>query len=273
LEVIGLSIPRILHYPGSKWSLADWIIACMPDHSTYLEPFFGSGAVLFSKERSQIETVNDIDGEVINLFRIIRERPDDLAYAIKWTPHSREEYYQSYATDGLDDLERARRLIVRLWQGRGGKTSHRTGWRSMIEPNGPLPGKEWLKFPEKVHAVSERLVGVQIENQPALQLLERYRRPGVLIYADPPYILSTRTTTSYKHEMGDADHLQLLDALDSHPGPVLLSGYGHPIYDDRLKHWHRKTKRAKAEGGSSRVEVLWINPIAAANKTMQLELF
>ncbi|EJW19927.1 site-specific DNA methylase [Paenibacillus alvei DSM 29] len=258
-----MSIPRILHYPGSKWSMADWIISNMPEHETYLEPFFGSGAVLFSKERSRLETVNDIDGEIVNLFRVIRERPDELAYVVQWTPHSREEYYHSYEAIE-DELERARRLLVRLWQGRGGKTSHRTGWRSMIEANGPLPGKEWIQFPEKIAVVAERLIGVQIENQSTLKLLPRYRRPNVLIYADPPYIMATRTTSSYRFEMTESDHIELLDELDKHPGPVLLSGYAHEIYDDRLNHWKRETKKAKAENGASREEVLWINPVAAA---------
>jgi DNA adenine methylase len=267
-----LAIPRILHYPGSKWSMADWIISHFPEHQTYLEPFFGSGAVLFSKQRSKLETINDLDGEVVNLFRIIRERPEELARIIYLTPHSREEYYQSYL-EAEDDLERARRLIVRLWQGRGGKTSHRTGWRSMIEMNGPLPGKEWLKFPGKISAVAERLIGVQIENQAAIDLIKRYSRKNVLIYADPPYILSTRTTSSYKHEMTEDDHEQLLQTLDEHPGPVILSGYSHPLYDDRLKHWRRESKRAKAEAGAIREEVIWINPVAAEYGVFQESLF
>ncbi|WP_028590334.1 DNA adenine methylase [Paenibacillus massiliensis] len=266
-----MKVPRILHYPGSKWSMANWIISHMPQHMTYLESFFGSGAVLFSKPRSQIETVNDLDGEIVNLFRVIRERPDELANAIRWTPHSRQEYYESYHPAD-DDLERARRLVVRLWQGRGGKTAHRTGWRSMIEPNGPLPGKEWLSFPDKVYAVAERLQGVQIECQAAAELLLRYRRPDVLVYADPPYVQSTRTTTSYRYEMTDQDHCELLNILDDHPGPVLLSGYAHPLYDDRLQHWNRETRRAKAEGGASREEVLWINPVAAG-QVGQMALF
>lgn len=142
----------------------------------------------------------------------------------------------------------------------------------MIETNGPLPGKEWTTFPEKIMAVSERLIGVQIECQPALQLLERYRRPDVLVYADPPYILATRTTSSYKHEMTENDHIELLEALEKHPGPVLLSGYAHPIYDERLSHWKRETKRAKAEAGAIREEVLWINPFAA-ERSNQMNLF
>lgn len=252
--------------------MANWIINHFPDHQTYLEPFFGSGAVLFSKQRSKLETINDIDGEVVNLFRVIREKPDELARAIHLTPHSREEYYLSYL-EAEDDLERARRLIVRLWQGRGGKTSHRTGWRSMIEMNGPLPGKEWLKFPEKISAVAERLIGVQIENQPAVELINRYSRQNVLIYADPPYILATRTTSSYKHEMTENDHVELLTVLEKHPGPVILSGYSHPLYDENLKHWRKETKRAKAEAGAIRREVIWINPIAAEHGVIQETLF
>ncbi|MCO7124730.1 DNA adenine methylase [Sporolactobacillus shoreicorticis] len=99
-----MSIPRILHYPGSKWSMASWIISFFPDHETYLEPFFNSGVVLFTKQRSQLETVNDIDGETVNLFRVIRERPDELAHAIRFTPHARQEYYGSYKS-AVDELE------------------------------------------------------------------------------------------------------------------------------------------------------------------------
>ncbi|PAD69912.1 DNA methyltransferase [Bacillus sp. 7586-K] len=267
-----MAIPRILHYPGSKWSLSEWIISYFPDHETYLEPFFGSGAILFSKHRSKLETVNDLDGDIVNLFRVIRERPDELAHAIRFTPHSREEYYNSYL-EAEDEMERARRLIIRLWQGRGGKTSHRTGWRSMIEMNGPLPGKEWLRFPEKIAVVAERLVGVQIENQPAAELIKRYSRKNVLIYADPPYLMDTRTTTSYKHEMTEDEHAELLDVLDKHPGPVILSGYTHPLYDEKLSHWRRETHRAKAEGGASREEVIWINPIATEFGYKQQSLF
>lgn len=267
-----MTIPRILHYPGSKWSLADWIISHFPEHETYLEPFFGSGAVLFTKQRSRLETVNDINGEIVNLFRVIRERPDELSFAIQATPHSREEYYASYEK-AEDDLERARRLVVRLWQGRGGKTSHRTGWRSMIEMNGPLPGKEWLRFPSKIQTVSERLQGVQIECQPAVKLIKRYKRAGVLIYADPPYIMSTRTTSSYEDEMTEEDHEILLKNLIEHPGPVILSGYQHEMYDDLLAGWHKEIKKAKAEAGASRQEVIWINPITVNTGVYQNRLF
>lgn len=256
---------RILHYPGSKWSLADWIISHMPQHKTYLEPFFGSGAVFFNKEPSSLETINDLDGDVVNLFKVIRDNPDQLAEVVKWTPYSREEYYTSYENDGSNDIERARKFLVRCWMARGGKTSDRTGWKHNIDiskaPNNRMP-KQWSKVPEKIMEVTERLKDVQIEQQPALKLIERYKLPSVLIYADPPYLLSTRSKRLYKNEMNDEDHVQLLEALDAHPGPVILSGYDHPMYNEKLKHWHREEKQALAEMGRIRTEILWINPVA-----------
>jgi DNA adenine methylase len=261
--VSDLSAPRILHYPGSKWSMADWIISHMPPHTTYLEPFFGSGAVLFRKSPSVIETVNDLDGNVVNLFRVIRDRPDELAHVLQWTPYARDEYYTAY-DDAGDDLERARRFLVRMWQAIGAKTSDRTGWRSDISVDTSYKPKEWTKLPAKLSAVAERLRQVQIENQLAEAIMERYRRPDVLIYCDPPYLLSTRSKRLYKHElMSEEEHGRLLDQLEEHPGPVLLSGYANDLYDDRLRHWIRDTKVVAAESGRSRTEVLWINPVAA----------
>jgi len=272
-----MTAPRILHYPGSKWSLADWIISHMPPHTTYLEPYFGSGAVFFSKPPAQLETINDIDGDVVNLFRVIRDRPDELARLVYWTPYSREEYYNSYQLGGeLDDLERARRFLVRCWMARGAKTSDRTGWRHNIDtaysPNKPV-AKQWVNMPEKIITITDRLKGVQIENQPALELIRRHRREDVLIYCDPPYPLATRGGRMYRHEMTDADHAELLDVLDAHPGPVLLSGYANELYDTRLRHWHREEREALAEAGRIRTEVLWINPVAAEHAGRQLTLF
>ncbi|EJW14758.1 DNA adenine methylase [Paenibacillus alvei] len=258
-----MSIPRILHYPGSKWSMTDWIVNNMPRHATYLEPFLGSGAIFFNKPPSPLETINDLDGDVVNLFRVIRDRPEELSRLIHWTPYSREEYYTSYETVE-DELERARRFLIRCWMARGAKTSDRTGWRHIIDHNGPRPVRQWNEMPEKILAVTDRLKGVQLEQQPAVKLIERHNRDDVLIYADPPYILSTRNNRMYRHEMNEDDHLELLEVLDAHTGSVLLSGYDHPMYNERLKHWKRETRTAQAEGGRTRTEVLWINPVAAA---------
>ncbi|MFD1362749.1 DNA adenine methylase [Lentibacillus salinarum] len=253
---------RILKYPGSKWKMANWIIAHMPEHTTYLEPFFGSGAIFFKKHPSQIETINDMNGHVTNLFRIIRNQPDKLARLIEFTPFSRKEYDESYQLTG-DPVEDARRFLVRCWQAIGTKMNNKTGWRSLISLNGPNVTREWGSLPERIIVVSNRLKKAQIENQPAEKLIRRYRREEVLIYADPPYVSDTRTNQHYAQEMNEEDHKKLLDILNEHPGPVLLSGYDHPLYNEKLKYWSREQKYVAAENGATRTEVLWINPVAA----------
>lgn len=141
----------ILKYPGSKWSLAKWIISHFPPHVTYLEPFFGGGAVLFHKKPSTVETINDIDGNVVNFFKVLRERRDDLAEVIEFTPWSREEFEniltgcsdETYFKRTGDELEDARRFLLRLWQSRGTKTSDRNSWRHDIQGRGARCPSEW----------------------------------------------------------------------------------------------------------------------------------
>ena len=266
-----MNIGPVLKYPGSKWRMADWVVSHMPEHGTYLEPFFGSGAIFFNKKPSKVETINDINGSVVNLFMVIREQPKELVRLIEWTPWSREEYYNSFETSN-DPLENARRFLVRTWQGRASDTSKKTGWRHERQgKQGRNAGKIWCDLDKRIAITALRLKEAQIENQDAIKLIERYAFPDILIYADPPYPLSTRCEKLYTHEMTDSDHVELLEILDNHPGPVLLSGYACELYDSRLTHWTRKTAKAFAEGGREREEVLWINP--AAVKTIGATLF
>lgn len=267
-----MSIAPVLKYPGAKWSMADWVISHLPKHTTYLEPFFGSGAIFFNKQPSRVETINDLDSNITNLFKVIRDRPEELARVIEFTPWSREEYDVLLLLAGDieivprtgDPIEDARRFLVRCWQAFGSKTSDRVGWKNEVQgKQGKNAVKIWCELPQRILKVAHRLKTVQVENRPALEVIERHRYRGVLIYADPPYPLETRHGRIYKHEMTDKDHLELLEVLDQHPGPVLLSGYACPLYDERLKHWSRRTAKALAEGGRKREEILWINPVAA----------
>lgn len=167
----------------------------MPAHTTYPEPYFGSGAVFFNKKPSVVETLNDIDGNLVNFFKVLREQPEELVRLIMFTPWSREEYEntltycheETYFKRTGEPLEDARRLIVRMWQARGSKTSDRTSWRNDIQGrNGSRCPREWKRMPETIMAAAERLKQAQIENQQALKLISRYSFPDVLIYADPP---------------------------------------------------------------------------------------
>ncbi|MEN2765748.1 DNA adenine methylase [Ornithinibacillus xuwenensis] len=265
---------RILNYVGSKWNMAKWIIQQMPEHNVYLEPFFGSGAVLFNKPAVGIETVNDIDGNIVNLFKVIRENPTELAQAVEFTPYSREEYYLSFdlLKQELSDVERARIFLIRCWMARGGKTSDRTGWRHNIDIATVNALPDWNTLPGTILEATKRLKEVQIENQDAITLVERYNREDCLIYADPPYVLSTRTKRHYAHEMNNEQHIQLLKSLKEHKGYVLLSGYDSDLYNEILDGWTQLTKMVQTEAAQSKQEVLWINP-AAIKKNDQLNIF
>lgn len=254
------TIKPILKYPGAKWALASWIVQYLPKTAHYVEPFCGSAAVFFNLPwRPKHAVLNDLSGDIVNLFRIIRERGDELAAAIEMTPWAREEYELSYEASD-DALERARRFLVRVWQAHGGTISHTVGWRNQgwVTSRNMLP-QTWQRVPQRVLDVATSLKDAEIENKPAEKLIRECSAPDVLIYADPPYPLSTRSGKMYQHEMTDADHLELLDALDAHPGPVVLSGYRCALYDDRLAHWHSVQTQAQAEKGQTRTEVLWLN--------------
>lgn len=266
-----------ISYPGTKWKLADWIISYMPEHKVYLEPFCGSAAVFFSKLPAALETINDINGHVVNLFRVMREDPEELASAVALTPWSRQENELSYDRDlsVLDPVESARRFLVRTWQGHGSANGqHRNGWRVVRdEEKGPrrTPYRQWQGLPDRVLAAAERLKSAQIECRPAVDVIKAFNQPGVLIYADPPYPSSTLSASRrgrkvYDDQMTDDEHAELLYTLDRHQGPVLISGYEHPLYEELETisggAWIKVSKRTYAEKAQKRTECLWINPVA-----------
>ena len=114
-------------------------------------------------------------------------------------------------------------------------------------------------MPEIIADAANRLKGVQIENRPAIDIIQRFNFDNVLIYADPPYLLDTRGCKQYRYEMDEQDHLDLLEALLQHKGPVILSGYPSEMYDRELKGWSRITRKAYNQNADQRTEVLWCN--------------
>ena len=218
--------------------------------------------MFFNKAPAKHEVINDLSGDVVNLFRVIRERGKELAALIEMTPWAREEYELSHESSN-DPLERARRFVVRAQQGHGtdGLRGGNTWSRSQHDRPGWRP-RRWHLIPDDIEGLISRLGETEIDNRDAVILVHDYAEPDVLIYADPPYVYETRTGGKmYQYEMTDADHLALLDTLDAHPGPVVLSGYHCPLYDDRLAHWTYRERRVQAEKGNSRVEVLWLNQV------------
>lgn len=251
----------IIKYPGSKWSIADWIINFFPEHHTYLEPFLGSGAVLFNKTRSDIETVNDLDGNVTNLFEWIKRDPERLAKEVYYTPYARQVYQESFRRIPENSLCKAVHFLIKLNMGHGFRTNgQQVGWKSDIQGREKAyAAADWTTLPERILEAAERLRGVQIEQRPAIDVIARYNFPNVLIYADPPYMLETRHGKQYKEEMTDKDHEALLTLLKLHKGPVLISGYESELYNEMLKDWHREETFCYSQVCSKKREMLWMN--------------
>lgn len=275
VAVRGEILKRILNYPGSKWSMASFIIDHMPEHEVYLEPFFGSGAVFFNKPKKVVETINDIDKRLVNLFKQMRDNPSELSRIVDHTLYSRTEYELS-VEQSADGLEDARRMLVRCWMAIGGKTNSQVGWRRNVSENGPYNTYEWNDMKNRIFEAAARLKDAQIECKDAIQLIHEYNRPNVLIYADPPYVHSTRQSKHYENEFSDEKHIELLNVLKLHEGPVLLSGYDSEIYKEHLQGWKSKTFEIKTgftgKKRKTAVEVLWMNELAFEG-TSQMNLF
>ena len=263
----------VIKYPGAKWGVAPWVISHFPEHRSYLEPFFGSGAVLFTKSRSAIETVNDIDGDVVNLFDWIRKDPARLAHAIRFTPYARDEYDRAWAAQytETDNFRRAVNFYIRMMMGHGFRTTgEKVGWKNDVQGReAAYAAKCWAKTPEVIIQAAERLRGVQIENRPAVELIRRFNYQNVLIYADPPYMLGTRQNRKqYRHEMTDDDHMELLEAIKAHRGPAIISGYDSDLYNRELKGWYKDGRTSFTQTASKRREILWMNFEPAAQMDM-----
>lgn len=249
----------VLKYPGGKWRIADWIISQFPAHKVYCEPFFGSGGVFFNKTPSKLETINDIDGNVVNLFKVCRERPAELAAVLELTPWSRKEYKNCYDMTFGDEVERARRTVVRFHQSFGTSNSSLSSWRNVRTARGPRVTAQWRELPQIVFNVCERLKDAQIENIDALALIERYSHPDTLLYIDPPYLQSIRKRNLYKYEMKDSRHVELLELLKASKSKVCLSAYDNELYNDMLDGWYTTEKQTQAQGGQMRTEKLYMN--------------
>ena len=261
-------IQPVFKSPGGKTRIASEIVSLLPRHRVYLEPFLGSGSVLFAKPRSFIETVNDLDGEIANFHRVLRDDPERLVKAVELTAYAEEELWVACEPADvavLDDVERARRLVVRSHMNIGARQRGARFFRYAGPNSHGSPASAWAALSSCIRAAGERLAGVQILCRDAVEVIRAHADRDVLVYADPPYPHETRTGHGllYRHEMTDTDHEELLEALVAHPGPVVLSGYRCSLYNETLAGWRRVDLRGYAQSHGVTEEVLYLNPRAA----------
>lgn len=278
----GINSP-VMRYFGGKFRLAPWIIAHFPPHHAYIEPFGGAAGVLMQKKRSASEVYNDLDGDVCNVFRVLRcpEQSRRLAELIDLTPYARDEFNLAYQPCD-DPVEQARRSIIRAQMGFGSiavSRAYRTGFRQDSARKYGTAAELWDRYPSTISGFCRRLKGVLIENRPALDVIDNHDRADSLFYMDPPYVHSTRVLSGkrgdYRHEMTNDEHEQLLATLKNIAGMAIVSGYDNEMYRDMLSDWQtdRTTARCSSHRGTGlRTEIIWMNP-QCAEAMVQRDLF
>jgi len=268
--------------------LAPRIVELMPPHHSYVEVFGGAAAVLWAKPPSPIETYNDIDKDLVNFFRVLRD-PEKFARMrdwLDWTPYSRAEYYQF-----LEDLDRSRDhegadrngedredddvlRAAKWWYVTRSAFSgvYRGGWSYSVAISAAKRPIAYRNGLEKLDWFHRRMRYVQVECLDFRDIFAKYDTVNTLFYCDPPYIHGSRSDGSrkaYKYEMTDSNHVDLINALLGLKGKVVLSAYDHPMYRPLEEAgWIKKSflvtctaSPDKGDGSrSSREEVLWISP-------------
>lgn len=261
-----------LRYHGGKFRLAPWIQRFFPAHGCYVEPFGGAAGVLLRKPRAYAEIYNDLDGDIVNFFRVLRDARmrADLIEACRLTPYARDEFEMAYEeTD--DPLERARRTCIRASMGFGsaGATKATAGFRTDTRRKYGTAMHNWAAYPDALRAVGERFEGVLIEHRPAIDVMRAHDGFDTLHFVDPPYVHGTRAIRNrggYRHEMTDAQHLELIEALKALDGMVVLCGYPSQLYLEALD-WEYHSTESRISGGRGttlRTEVVWLNPACSA---------
>ncbi|MDR2155890.1 MAG: DNA adenine methylase [Burkholderiaceae bacterium] len=259
----------LLRYFGGKWAIAPWVISHFPPHRVYVEPFGGAASVLLRKPRSKIEIYNDLDDEIVSIFRTVQD-PETcraLMRRLRRTPYARREFERAFQPS-RDPIIRAQRAITRAYQ-----SFHHEALFNMRKATfadarhrkgGHCKAHEWATYPRCLAAVCRRLSGVVIECRDAVDVIRAQDSPGTLFFVDPPYVPSTRSKSGYRRELDEPAHLALLDRLMEVRGLVVLAGYPSTLYDSKLKCWHRVERTHYAAGSlKPRTEALWLSPRAA----------
>jgi DNA adenine methylase len=267
---------------GGKTYMLKYLIPLIPKHKTYVEVFAGSAQLFFAKDPSLIEVVNDVHGNMINFYKVLRseKRFKKLVKLCNLTPHSREQFYKcrSSLSEGSSVI-RAWKFFTVVRQCFSGRISSPSWGRSVTEcTNGRANAvDQYLKAIERLPEAHSRMQDAQIENQDFRKIIKAYDRKSTFFYLDPPYIMDTRHgNDKYNHEMSDKDHKDLISLLLDLKGKALISGYNHRIYSKLEKAgWNKQefikisyaaasTKQSGLLGKGSKVlqartEVIWYN--------------
>lgn len=261
----------LLRYHGGKWRIAETVISYFPPHKVYTEAFGGGGSVLLRKTPSTTEVYNDLCGDVVNAFTMMRDRGDELRRKLELTPFSRKEYKRCYQ-ETADPLEAARRFIFRAHAGIGSDSARRNnGFRIGLCDGYISTAGSFAGLSETYPAIIARLRPVLIENRDASAVIKSFDTVHTLHYVDPPYPFETRKSKrrGYNFEMRPADHEALAELLHGVAGMVIVSGYECDLYSRLYSDWRQVTIAARDNVNNDRVECLWISPKC---KPAQLEL-
>ena len=253
----------VLRYHGGKWVLAPWDISHFPPHKIYLEPYGGAASVLLRKPRSYAEVYNDLDGELVNVFRVLRDPKQAAALvdALRLTPFARAEFEAAYEPS-CDPVDQARKTMARCFMGFGSNAhSHKTGFRANSNRSGTTGAHDWAHFPDQIMTFCRRLAGVVLECRPALDIISQHDSAETLIYCDPPYPAETRNPGhDYNFEMDATDHGSLAQRLHAIRGMAIISGYPCELYNRLYGDWECHTTGTYADGARARTECLWLSP-------------
>lgn len=267
--------PRpVMRYHGGKFLLARWIVSHFPAHRVYTEAYGGAASVLLHKARTYAEVYNDLDGEVCNVFRVLRDpsQSRELKRVLEYTPFARLEFEEAYQA-AADPIEQARRTIARSFMGFGSTSAmgRATGFRNNANRSGTTPSHDWVNYVDALDFFVERLRGVVIENRPALKVVTQFDKSETLHYIDPPYVQSSRAGTAdyYRFEMSDDEHRAMATTLRGAEGMIVLSGYHNILYDELFADWFQVEREARADGQRLRTEVLWLN--ASAHERLEAQ--
>ena len=262
-----------LRYHGGKWRLAEWIVGHFPAHDCYGEWYCGGASPFLRKWRARIEVLNDIDGDIVSFFRVLRDpvQAAELAQLLALTPYAREEFQGAYEL-AADPVEQARRLLVRSQMAFGSDAcnlARRTGFRtsrSTAANIGTPPSLDWSRYPGHVPEFTARLQGALIENGDALELMPQFDGKGTLHYCDPTYWgrEAAKMNRGYRHKYTMGDHVRLADRLRGLAGMVLISGYRSDLYDELYAGWHRVDRGVVVFRAKRATESLWLNARAVA---------